>query len=125
MTISMLLMNTVEAAVRFHNSLATNSAWNMQFIPLKRKIPVPEDIEIAKAQKPKNITKLAHEIRLLDSEFECYGHSKAKISLSVLKRVENQPNGNYVVVTGINPTPLGEGKRYSLLHMCLKHKKRE
>ena len=110
MTISMLLSNTVESALRFYNKFATCSSWNMQYIPLKRQSPVPEDIEIAKATKPKHIVKLAHEIRLLDSEYECYGTTKAKVALSVLRRMENRPNGNYVVVTGINPTPLGDSR---------------
>lgn len=39
-----------------------------------------------------------------------YGASKAKISLGVRDRLKDAPNGNYVVVTGITPTPLGEGK---------------
>ena len=39
-----------------------------------------------------------------------YGKSKAKISLAVRDRLSAQLDGNYVVVTGINPTPLGEGK---------------
>ena len=41
---------------------------------------------------------------------DLYGSNKAKISLDVRKRLAHQKNGNYVVVTGINPTPLGEGK---------------
>ncbi|GMF60512.1 unnamed protein product [Phytophthora fragariaefolia] len=39
-----------------------------------------------------------------------YGSTKAKISLEVRDRLKDQPTGNYVVVTGITPTPLGEGK---------------
>lgn len=39
-----------------------------------------------------------------------YGATKAKISLDVRERLKDAPNGNYVVVTGITPTPLGEGK---------------
>lgn len=46
----------------------------------------------------------------LSSEVIPYGVSKAKISLSVRDRLKDAPNGNYVVVTGITPTPLGEGK---------------
>ena len=39
-----------------------------------------------------------------------YGSLKCKVSLEVRDRLANQEDGNYVVVTGINPTPLGEGK---------------
>lgn len=46
----------------------------------------------------------------LPSEVIPYGASKAKISLAVRDRLKDAPNGNYVVVTGITPTPLGEGK---------------
>ena len=41
---------------------------------------------------------------------EPYGSAKAKISLSVLERLKDRPNGGYVVITGVTPTPLGEGK---------------
>lgn len=41
---------------------------------------------------------------------DLYGKHKAKVHLSILDRLKDEPNGNYVVVTGISPTPLGEGK---------------
>ena len=47
---------------------------------------------------------------LEDDEVYPWGISKAKVSLVVRDRLKDSPNGNYVVVTGINPTPLGEGK---------------
>jgi formyltetrahydrofolate synthetase len=46
----------------------------------------------------------------LPEEVVPYGSTKAKISLAVRDRLKDQPNGNYVVITGITPTPLGEGK---------------
>lgn len=58
------------------------------------------DIEIARAQIPKDISYLAHEIGLLPKEISLYGNKKAKISLSVLKRLFNQKDGKYVVVAG-------------------------
>jgi methylenetetrahydrofolate dehydrogenase (NADP+)/methenyltetrahydrofolate cyclohydrolase/formyltetrahydrofolate synthetase len=79
---------------------------------------VPEDIEIAKTHKPKDISKLAKEINLLPNECELYGTKKAKIELSCLKRLENRTNGSYVVVAGINPTPLGEGKSTTTVGLC-------
>jgi len=45
-----------------------------------------------------------------DEEIFAWGIYKAKISLAVKDRLKDSPDGNYVVVTGINPTPLGEGK---------------
>lgn len=72
--------------------------------------PTPSDIEIAQSVAPLAISQIAKEAGILDEELELYGQSKAKVDLSVLKRLGNAPQGNYVVITGINPTPLGEGK---------------
>lgn len=58
------------------------------------------DIDIAKAQTPKDIMDLASEVGLLSEEVDPYGKKKAKVSLHVLDRLENRPNGKYVVVTG-------------------------
>ena len=71
---------------------------------------VPSDFAISRAQKPKNITQVAGEIGVLPSELEQYGAYKAKVHLSILDRLKNRKNGKYVLVTGITPTPLGEGK---------------
>uniref|UniRef100_A0A8C1YTY9 formate--tetrahydrofolate ligase n=1 Tax=Cyprinus carpio TaxID=7962 RepID=A0A8C1YTY9_CYPCA len=68
------------------------------------------DIEISRAQTPKPISQLAQEIGLLPEELEAYGNTKAKVHLSLLNRLQHQPNGKYVLVAGITPTPLGEGK---------------
>uniref|UniRef100_A0A8C2S7R8 C-1-tetrahydrofolate synthase, cytoplasmic n=2 Tax=Capra hircus TaxID=9925 RepID=A0A8C2S7R8_CAPHI len=46
----------------------------------------------------------------LKTPIELYGETKAKVRLSALERLQHQPDGKYVVVTGITPTPLGEGK---------------
>ncbi|KAF7274102.1 hypothetical protein GWI33_013220 [Rhynchophorus ferrugineus] len=109
MTVAMLISNTVRSAAKAVDHLSRPS-WNLRPLPLKLKVPVPSDIEIARSQEPKNIVELAQEVGLLPSELAQYGSKKAKISLSVLKRLQNQPNGKYVVVTGITPTPFGEGK---------------
>uniref|UniRef100_A0A8C8A5D3 formate--tetrahydrofolate ligase n=1 Tax=Oryzias sinensis TaxID=183150 RepID=A0A8C8A5D3_9TELE len=68
------------------------------------------DIEISRAQTPKPIDQLAAEIGLLPEELEPYGRSKAKVRLSLLDRLHSQPDGKYILVAGITPTPLGEGK---------------
>jgi methylenetetrahydrofolate dehydrogenase (NADP+) / methenyltetrahydrofolate cyclohydrolase / formyltetrahydrofolate synthetase len=118
MTVSMLLLNTVESAIRSFEQNDAKKPWEIDYLPLNLKSPVPEDIEIAKTHKPKHISKLAKEIRLFEEEFECYGKKKAKVELSTLDRFENSPDGNYVVVTGINPTPLGEGKSTTTVGIC-------
>uniref|UniRef100_A0A670ZQR3 formate--tetrahydrofolate ligase n=1 Tax=Pseudonaja textilis TaxID=8673 RepID=A0A670ZQR3_PSETE len=68
------------------------------------------DIEISRGQAPKPIHILAKEIGLLTEEIEIYGQTKAKVRLSLLERLKDQPDGKYVLVAGITPTPLGEGK---------------
>ena len=78
--------------------------------PLKRRNPVPSDIEIAQEATLKPIMQVAEELGLLPEEIELYGNYKAKVKLEVLKRLQDAPNGKYIDVTAINPTPLGEGK---------------
>jgi len=68
------------------------------------------DIEIASQVTPKPITEIAADLGIQPDELELYGPYKAKISLSIRDRLKDRPNGKYVVVTAITPTPLGEGK---------------
>ncbi len=74
------------------------------------KHPVPSDIDIAQAATLRPIKEVAESVGLLPSELELYGDYKAKVRLEVLKRLKDVPNGKYVDVTAITPTPLGEGK---------------
>ncbi|WP_322807135.1 formate--tetrahydrofolate ligase [Thermanaerothrix sp.] len=78
--------------------------------PLKRRSPVPPDFEIAQEAELKPITQVAEELGLLPEEIELYGPYKAKVRLEVLERLKDVPNGKYIDVTAITPTPLGEGK---------------
>jgi formyltetrahydrofolate synthetase len=78
--------------------------------PLKLRFPVPSDIEIAQEAELKPIAQVAAEIGLLPGELELHGDYEAKVRLSVLERLAAAPNGKYVDVTAITPTPLGEGK---------------
>ncbi|XP_070705308.1 monofunctional C1-tetrahydrofolate synthase, mitochondrial [Pempheris klunzingeri] len=84
--------------------------WCLRSLKLQPLTPVPSDIEISRAQTPKPVDQLAEEIGLLPEELEAYGRSKAKVRLSLLDRLKTQPDGKYVLVAGITPTPLGEGK---------------
>lgn len=72
--------------------------------------PVPSDIEIAQAAEPLSIQQIAEEVGLLPEEIELHGNTKAKVKLSVRDRLADRPNGKYIDVTAITPTPLGEGK---------------
>ncbi len=71
---------------------------------------VKTDIEIAQEAQMKPITEVAKIIGLSEDDIELYGKYKAKVSLDVLKRVKDKPNGKLILVTAINPTPAGEGK---------------
>jgi formyltetrahydrofolate synthetase len=71
---------------------------------------VPSDIEIAQAATPLPISQIASEAGILPEELDLYGNTKAKVHLSIRDRLKNAPNGKYIVVTAITPTPLGEGK---------------
>lgn len=68
------------------------------------------DIEIAQEAELVPIVKVAGAFGIDGDDLELYGKYKAKISESLLKRIEDQPDGKLVLVTAINPTPAGEGK---------------
>lgn len=109
MTVANLLDNVLIAAkVHYNKNNETPKFTN----PLKLDLldPVPSDFEISRAQQPKKIDQVALEAGILDSELELFGSYKAKVSLDILNRLKNKKNGKYVLVTGITPTPLGEGK---------------
>jgi methylenetetrahydrofolate dehydrogenase (NADP+)/methenyltetrahydrofolate cyclohydrolase/formyltetrahydrofolate synthetase len=107
MTVAMLLQNVVDSATMYFER---QKARAILPLPLKLKSPVPSDIAISRAQHPKQITRVAKEVGIAGHELEPYGAYKAKVDLSLLKRLEHRRNGRYVVITGITPTPLGEGK---------------
>jgi formate--tetrahydrofolate ligase len=68
------------------------------------------DVQIAQEAKLVPIVKVAEYLGIDEHEIEPYGRYKAKVSLDVLKKLEDKPNGKLVLVTAINPTPAGEGK---------------
>jgi methylenetetrahydrofolate dehydrogenase (NADP+)/methenyltetrahydrofolate cyclohydrolase/formyltetrahydrofolate synthetase len=61
---------------------------------------IDSDIDIAVAQTPKPITLLAAEIGIRPDELESYGKYKAKVELSILKRLEGRKDGKYIVISG-------------------------
>ncbi len=90
------------------------------FVPSKLKLrrPVPSDIEIAQEAKLKPILQIAEELGIRPNELELYGPYKAKVKLEILERLKNRPNGKYIDVTAITPTPLGEGKSTTTVGLC-------
>ncbi|XP_030627139.1 monofunctional C1-tetrahydrofolate synthase, mitochondrial [Chanos chanos] len=116
---SLVGIGPLSAAMRMQNVVKSShrrreeqryQPWRLRSLKLQPLSPVPSDIEISRAQTPKPIDQLAQEIGLLPEELEAYGRTKAKVRLSLLQRLKDQPNGKYVLVAGITPTPLGEGK---------------
>ncbi|XP_057595851.1 monofunctional C1-tetrahydrofolate synthase, mitochondrial isoform X2 [Hippopotamus amphibius kiboko] len=112
-------VSLLAAALRIQNVVSSGRRWfheqqyrrwRLHCLKLQPLSPVPSDIEISRAQTPKAVDILAKEIGLLADEIEIYGRSKAKVRLSLLERLKDQADGKYVLVAGITPTPLGEGK---------------
>ena len=69
-----------------------------------------EDIEIARKAKLKNINEIAKKLDIGEEYIEQYGKYKAKISNELYEKKKNDKDGKLILVTSINPTPLGEGK---------------
>jgi len=107
MTVAMLLQNVVDSATTYFER---QKARHIKPLPLKLQAPVPSDIAISRAQHPKAIKTVADEVGIAAHELEPYGASKAKVDLTLLQRLGHRKNGRYILVTGITPTPLGEGK---------------
>jgi methylenetetrahydrofolate dehydrogenase (NADP+)/methenyltetrahydrofolate cyclohydrolase/formyltetrahydrofolate synthetase len=96
MTVALLMENTLKSAERIFERRDTK----LVPLPLQLQTPVPSDIEISLAQKPKDVVKLAKEIGLVPTEVESYGRYKAKVDLSVLDRLSHRTNGKYIVISG-------------------------
>ncbi|MBO5003987.1 MAG: formate--tetrahydrofolate ligase [Clostridia bacterium] len=69
-----------------------------------------EDVEIARKTKLKKINEIAKDLGINEDEIECYGKYKAKIPQEVYEKNKEKKDGKLILVTAINPTPLGEGK---------------
>jgi methylenetetrahydrofolate dehydrogenase (NADP+)/methenyltetrahydrofolate cyclohydrolase/formyltetrahydrofolate synthetase len=98
----------------------TNSKIEFHPTPLNTLSPVPSDIDIAQEQMKlaKPITQVTEELGILPEELELYGNYKAKVKLEILERLKGQPDGKYIDVTAITPTPLGEGKTTTTVGLC-------
>ena len=82
-------------------------------------VPVPPDIEIAESAVMRPITELARDqLGIAAEDLVPYGHTKAKIPLSVLRAMDDRPDGNLVLVTAISPTPAGEGKTTTVVGLA-------
>ena len=77
------------------------------------------DIEIAQAAKMKNIKEIAENLGIDEKHLELYGNYKAKVQLGILDELKGRPDGKYIDVTAITPTPLGEGKTVTTIGLSM------
>jgi formate--tetrahydrofolate ligase len=78
-------------------------------------VTMKSDLEIAQEAKLLPIVEIARRLGLTEDDLDLYGKYKAKIHLDVMDRLADRPNGKYITVTAITPTPLGEGKTTTAL----------
>ena len=77
------------------------------------------DLEIARSVRLQSIQSIAQKLGIAPDELILYGKFKAKVSLAVLARQEVKRLGRYILVTAINPTPLGEGKTTTSIGLAM------
>jgi len=77
------------------------------------------DLDIARAYQPLPIQEIATRLGLFPDELLPYGRHKGKVRLSALERLKDKPLGRYILVTAINPTPLGEGKTTTSIGLAM------
>jgi formate--tetrahydrofolate ligase len=68
------------------------------------------DLEIARSTKLRPIAEIADKLDIPADALEPYGRYKAKVGFDFIKPLEDRTDGALVLVTGISPTPAGEGK---------------
>lgn len=73
------------------------------------------DLEIARAATLRPITEIAAGLGIPETSLIPYGRTKAKIDFDFVRSLEGRPDGALVLVTGINPTPAGEGKTTTVI----------
>lgn len=77
------------------------------------------DLDIAQSVNPRPIVDIGSHLGIRAEELTLYGRDKAKVSLQALERLKAVPKGRYVLVTAINPTPLGEGKTTTSIGLAM------
>lgn len=77
------------------------------------------DLDIAQSATPRSILEIGSQLGIHAEELILYGRDKAKISPQILDRLDAVPQGRYVLVTAINPTPLGEGKTTTSIGLAM------
>ncbi len=85
--------------------------------PQKKKT-IPSDLLISQSADISPIREVAHDAGIENQYLHLYGEYKAKVLPGILNAVKDRPNGKYIVVTSINPTPLGEGKTITTIGLA-------
>ena len=80
---------------------------------------MPTDLEIARSANIQPVVDIASGLGIREDELDLYGKTKAKVHLSILKRLKDRPDGKYIDVTAITPTPLGEGKTVTTIGLSM------
>lgn len=109
MTVTMLLRNVYRAAVD-----QTEGRYKVHNLPLDIKTPIPCDLDISRSHHPRSIVDLATSMGLSKRDIKMYGNYKAKIKIRDFSHHQNKL-GKYIVVCGMTPTALGEGKSTTTL----------
>lgn len=69
-----------------------------------------KDIDIARKANLEEISKITEKLKIEDEDIEKYGRYKAKVNLKLLEKMKDKQDGKLILVTAVNPTPMGEGK---------------
>uniref|UniRef100_A0A161XQY3 Formate--tetrahydrofolate ligase n=1 Tax=Daucus carota subsp. sativus TaxID=79200 RepID=A0A161XQY3_DAUCS len=83
-----------------------------------QRVKKPADIGIANFFAPLHISEIAKQLNLSPDHYDLYGKYKAKVLLLVIDELEGREDGYYVLVGGITPTSLGEGKSTTTIGLC-------
>jgi formate--tetrahydrofolate ligase len=77
------------------------------------------NIEISQSTGMAPIWEIAEKYGIRRDEVELFGDYKAKVKLRILERLNDRPNGKYIDITAVTPTPLGEGKTVTTIGLSL------
>src|SRR6476659_1853797 len=103
----------------FLTALATDDMRSVYWTRMLTSAQAMSDLDIAKAYQPLPIQEIAKQLGLSPDELHPSVRHKGKISLSALERLKHKPRGRYILVTAINPTPLGEGKTTTSIGLAM------
>lgn len=77
------------------------------------------DLNIARKITLKPIAEISNYLGISRKDIELYGNYKAKLSLDIIKNIRSKRRGTYIVVTGMTPTHLGEGKTVTTIGLSM------